>query len=172
MNNVGFNIWRSKKEKGEYEKVNKDVIPSKGDYAKYSFTDNDVISGETYYYKLEDIDMNGIGTMRSAYSLNEILLIKPENGEIFSSELPPTLEWISKDHKRFKIQYSYDDGQTIYEIPGNDDWIQDNSFTSSIEIWREFAKTIQGKTILWRIVGENEQGNTYSRIGNFMVKEE
>lgn len=62
VDNAGFNIWRSETEAGEYVKINDSIIPAKGSGSQYNFTDDAVVKGKTYYYKLEDIDLNGAST--------------------------------------------------------------------------------------------------------------
>jgi hypothetical protein len=64
--NFGFNIYRTEAEDGEYEMINADMIPSEGslyETASYEFVDDDVQNRKTYYYKLEDIDINGMSTV-------------------------------------------------------------------------------------------------------------
>jgi hypothetical protein len=65
IDNAGFNILRAKAEDGDYVKINAALIPTKGsatEGAAYEFIDTDVKNKKTYYYKLEDIDINGIST--------------------------------------------------------------------------------------------------------------
>lgn len=67
--NAGFHLWRATGEgwkQGDHSKVIKlteQLIPSEGgtltDGASYSHTDDDVESGVTYYYCLEERDFNG-----------------------------------------------------------------------------------------------------------------
>jgi hypothetical protein len=63
MDNIGFNLWRSTSEAGDYVRLNDSLIPSQalgsviGAY--YYYTDSDVINGTTYYYKLESVDVYG-----------------------------------------------------------------------------------------------------------------
>jgi hypothetical protein len=66
VKNTGFNLWRAmKNEAGEFinlTKLNGSLIPAKGDTQKsasYTFEDNRVAPGITYYYTIEDIDTNG-----------------------------------------------------------------------------------------------------------------
>jgi hypothetical protein len=64
--NAGFNIYRADSEDGEYIKINTSLISAKGSStqgASYGFIDTDVQNRKTYYYKLEDIDLNGKSTM-------------------------------------------------------------------------------------------------------------
>jgi hypothetical protein len=66
IDNAGFNIYRSESENGDYIKVNDSLILSEGTStqgAAYEFIDNNVQNRKTYWYKLEDIDLNGTPTM-------------------------------------------------------------------------------------------------------------
>jgi len=63
---AGFNIYRAKTATGAYLKINDSLIPAKGSGsqgASYEFVDTDVKNNKTYYYKLEDLDLNGNSTM-------------------------------------------------------------------------------------------------------------
>jgi hypothetical protein len=66
IDNTGFNILRAEAENGPYKKISgDDLIPARGssvEGAGYCFIDNTVNNRITYYYKLEDIDTNGIAT--------------------------------------------------------------------------------------------------------------
>jgi len=71
IDNAGFNIYRAESENGEYVKINAAIIPSKAGAAQgasYQFIDNNVRNRKTYYYKLEDIDLNGTVTMHGPKS--------------------------------------------------------------------------------------------------------
>jgi hypothetical protein len=64
--NAGFNIYRSTSKDGDYTKINTSLIPAQSSStqgASYEFVDNDVKNRKTYYYKLEDVDLNGQSTM-------------------------------------------------------------------------------------------------------------
>ena len=64
--NAGFNLFRSESENGNYTKINASLISGKGSSTQgafYEFVDNNVQNRKTYYYKLEDIDLNGTSTM-------------------------------------------------------------------------------------------------------------
>jgi len=61
--NAGFALWRSDSTTGEYARITSSLIPAEGDAthgASYGFVDNDVARGETYWYKLENIDIHGM----------------------------------------------------------------------------------------------------------------
>ena len=71
IDNAGFNLYRSTSENGEYIKINDSLIPSEGSSpqgASYEFVDSDVKNRKTYYYKLEDIELNGTSTMHGPVS--------------------------------------------------------------------------------------------------------
>jgi hypothetical protein len=64
IDNVGFNLYRSTLPGGPYVKLNGAVIPSQwpGSVwgAVYTWLDEGVEPGVTYYYKLEDIEVGGV----------------------------------------------------------------------------------------------------------------
>ncbi|MBC8232650.1 right-handed parallel beta-helix repeat-containing protein [bacterium] len=62
INNLGFNIYRSNSQNGKYTKANSRLIAGAGSDATphdYSFTDEEVVFGKTYYYYIEDVDFTG-----------------------------------------------------------------------------------------------------------------
>jgi hypothetical protein len=71
IDNVGFNILRSESENGEYIKINDAIIPAQTgavEGASYQFTDSNAKNRTTYYYKLEDMDLNGNATQHGPQS--------------------------------------------------------------------------------------------------------
>jgi hypothetical protein len=71
IDNIGFNLYRAEAADGMYEKINSAIIAANGSAtqgAVYSFTDSELKNGKTYYYKLEDIDLNGTSTMHGPVS--------------------------------------------------------------------------------------------------------
>ena len=71
IDNAGFNIYRAKAENGPYEKINDSLIAGAGSTtagAAYVFVDENVKNRKTYYYKLEDVDLNGAATMNGPTS--------------------------------------------------------------------------------------------------------
>ena len=62
IDSEGFHLWRADARSGEYVRVSEALIPAQGspvEGASYEWTDPGVESGETYLYKLEDIDIYG-----------------------------------------------------------------------------------------------------------------
>ena len=77
IDNAGFNIYRAETENGSYIKINAALISTKGSStqgASYEFVDNDVQNRKTYYYKLEDIDLEGKSTMHGPVSATPRLI--------------------------------------------------------------------------------------------------
>ncbi len=61
--NVGFNLYRATSPGGLQARLNEVLVPTQHPGtpmgAKYAWLDSDVVPGLTYYYWLEDIDVNG-----------------------------------------------------------------------------------------------------------------
>lgn len=62
-NNLGFNLWRANSLDGEKVQINDELIPSQvppaGGGAVYEYTDTKLKNDTTYYYWLQDVDING-----------------------------------------------------------------------------------------------------------------
>ena len=66
VGSTGFNVYRAESENGTYEKINRDIVSTKGSPtmgASYVFADKEVKNRKTYWYKLEDLYLNGTSTM-------------------------------------------------------------------------------------------------------------
>jgi hypothetical protein len=77
IDNAGFNIYRSTEENGAYTRITTELIPAKGspsDSATYQFVDKPVKNRTTYWYKLEDVDVNGKSTMNGPVSATPKLM--------------------------------------------------------------------------------------------------
>jgi len=62
LDNIGFNVYRSDAENGQYAKMNDGIIAGQGTTATehaYTFADYGVQPGSTYYYKVEDVSADG-----------------------------------------------------------------------------------------------------------------
>ncbi|MBD3290834.1 T9SS type A sorting domain-containing protein, partial [candidate division KSB1 bacterium] len=77
-NNAGFNVLRSTAANGQFTKINEKIIPA-NEQKVYEFKDTKVRVGETYYYKLEDISLNGV---RSEHETVKIHIEKPDKFEL------------------------------------------------------------------------------------------
>ena len=81
INNLGFNLHRSLRKDRDYVKINGELIPGAGSSAvahTYSYTDKRLTNGITYWYKLEDVDLSGKGTMHGPISAIPQAPVKPE----------------------------------------------------------------------------------------------
>ncbi len=75
LNNVGFNIHRSRSEDGARTRLNEELIAARGDELKgatYSFRDSDVVGGGPYYYWCEDVDLDGKTNMSHAVKVERL----------------------------------------------------------------------------------------------------
>jgi len=62
IDTAGFDLYRSISSVEGFEKLNLDLIPASDDPltgSSYTYSDENVIPGETYYYLVEDVDVNG-----------------------------------------------------------------------------------------------------------------
>jgi len=65
VDHAGFNLYRGESPDGPWTKLNQELIPPAGDPivgGKYSYVDDAVEPGRTYYYLLEDVALNGATT--------------------------------------------------------------------------------------------------------------
>jgi hypothetical protein len=77
IDNVGYNIYRAEAAEGNYIILNSEMIQADGssiEGAQYQFIDTDVQNRKTYYYKLEDIDLNSNSTMHGPVSTTPRLI--------------------------------------------------------------------------------------------------
>jgi hypothetical protein len=67
---AGFNLYRAATEVGPYVQLNEQLILARGDAvggAGYSYLDAPGYG--TFYYRLEDVDLSGMGVMRDAVAV-------------------------------------------------------------------------------------------------------
>jgi hypothetical protein len=87
MDNAGFDVLRSLSRNGDYVKLNKHLIEGQGTSAvphDYQYIDSGVIAGNTYYYKVESLDLLGDKSSSKMIRLevNEDALMPPERNEL------------------------------------------------------------------------------------------
>ncbi|MGH7598558.1 MAG: Ig-like domain-containing protein, partial [bacterium] len=68
-NHAGFNVLRSQSSAGRYEKLNRQLIPPRHD-GQYIFVDDNVEAGGRYFYKLQDVDLQGNVTEHGPVAIN------------------------------------------------------------------------------------------------------
>ncbi len=79
--NLGFHIFRSESENGNYNRITQSMIPGAGtsqSVHRYQYIDESIQTGKTYYYKLADVNYNGILTMHGPITV----LTAPKNYEL------------------------------------------------------------------------------------------
>ena len=72
VNEAGFNLYRSERPDGPYIRLNQDLIPASSDPLRggtYTYTDTAVTAGSRYYYRLEDVELDGSSTMHEPVQL-------------------------------------------------------------------------------------------------------
>ena len=77
IENAGFNIYRAETEDGTYIRLSASLIPAQGTAtsgATYTYADRDVVNRRTYFYKLEDIDINGVATSHGPVSATPLFI--------------------------------------------------------------------------------------------------
>ncbi len=80
---AGFYLYRSESEDGEFIRISDEMIPAQGSAvsgASYIYIDQNLPSGVTYYYLLEEIEYDA-----SAHKYEE---------DIFSHNVPTTTWWV------------------------------------------------------------------------------
>ena len=176
INNAGFHLWRSEQEGGTYFQITNDLIPAEGGPtwgAEYEYEDFDVEPGLTYFYELEDIDYSGVSTFHGPVSAtvgdSVIILLSPEDGASVSPVTPPTFEWESNSLVRFKLQFSTEPTfqKRVTVVPPDQKkrivWIEKQFNTPSQKEWGRILRLDnKGKTVYWRVYGEDEAGEGYT----------
>jgi hypothetical protein len=75
--NAGYNIYRAESEFGAYIRLGTSLIPAQGTAtrgATYTYTDRDVVNRKTYFYKLEDRDINGAANFHGPVSATPLFM--------------------------------------------------------------------------------------------------
>ena len=169
QNNAGFNILRSESISSGYSKINDTLIPGKGDTvtgSSYSFVDATAKPGTLYFYKLEDVDLNGTSTTSNpvAASFGEVTIISPVNGMMCKKNNPSMIfSWESNGLSKCQLQLStnpdFSNGDNTL-IVSNSKKVGKNK--KSIKLGGKSLKWLnakgKGNTIYWRIVGEKSGG--------------
>lgn len=170
----GFHLWRAEGEDGEYSRITNALIPSRGGPTKgaqYSYVDENVLWGETYFYKLEDIDFSGASTFHGPISVKvegfSIALLSPGNDTYFRRTAPLTFEWADNGPDFFRLQFSSwpDFGKGTITLPvskkGGSSWVSGNSYTPTLSEWSKVSQLgRKSKTIYWRAYSIDGSGNT------------
>ncbi len=72
LDNLGFNLYRGESAAGPWVKLNAELIPTRNPGAvfgaTYTWLDEGVTPGATYFYRLEDVDIYGVSTFHGPVS--------------------------------------------------------------------------------------------------------
>lgn len=77
MQNAGFNLYRATRKNGTYIQINDRLIPARGVLtvgADYTFSDTAVKNHRTYWYLLEDVDLDGKTTLHDPLPATPLLI--------------------------------------------------------------------------------------------------
>lgn len=61
VDTAGFHVYRASSEDGPFSRINEQLIPGEGSAisgASYTFIDENVDAGQTYCYRLEDVELD------------------------------------------------------------------------------------------------------------------
>jgi hypothetical protein len=175
VDNIGFNLLRTESSLADYLKINAALIRAEGSALQgsaYTFRDNDVRPGHTYFYKLEDIDRDGTSTFHGPVSatVGSITLIAPENKAKLAAGIAPGFQWESIPFDRFKVQFSKraDFKSKMVTLPtkktsGKAGWLRDLSCTPTKAEWKSI-EGLAGSTgvVYWRVLGKDAAGSQYT----------
>ncbi len=72
LDNLGFNLYRGESAAGPWTRLNAELIPTQNPGAvfgaTYTWLDENVTPGATYFYRLEDVDIYGVSTFHGPVS--------------------------------------------------------------------------------------------------------
>ena len=163
IDNAGFHLWRADETGGDYSRITASIIPAEGNSftgASYAYEDSDVVKGQTYYYKLQDVDRSGSSTFHGPVSVTAggLSLVSPQDGLSVSSST--AFEWEGVAIKRAHVEFSRSAafGSKILRFSIANGQV---SFTPTKAQWKRitaFAGT--GNTVAWRVTGLDASGNT------------
>jgi hypothetical protein len=77
VHSLGFHVWRSESEDGEYERITTSLIAGQGNSsagAVYNFTDKNFQANLTYYYRIEQVESDGGSEMFGAIEVKALFI--------------------------------------------------------------------------------------------------
>ena len=171
--NLGFYLWRADGPSQDYWRITPALIPATGDAvtgAQYAYQDFDVIPGETYSYKLEDIDTSGVSAFHGPVSvvMGMIELLSPENGAKEWADSPVLFAWNGGPYSQFKLEFSSSADFTApvlarpasgTKAPGEEAWTTETRFMPTLIEWRLIRALSAGNGVVyWHVRGKTTDG--------------
>jgi len=108
IDNLGFHLYRSDAAAGTYERITAGVIPGLGsspEGASYNYVDYGRTNGQTYYYKLEDIETTGATEMHGPVSATPEVGASAGDGEVVPGEQGGAEEGGPEENGASRITY-------------------------------------------------------------------
>jgi hypothetical protein len=171
--NLGFYLWRADGPSEDYRRITPALIPATGDAvtgAQYAYQDFDVILGESYSYKLEDIDTAGVSAFHGPVSavMGTIELLSPENGAKGWADSPVLFAWNGGPYSQFKLEFSSSADFTAPVLtrpasgtksPGEEAWTTETQFMPTLIEWKLIrALSARNGVVYWRVRGKTTDG--------------
>ncbi|MBI5303654.1 MAG: hypothetical protein HY868_16075 [Chloroflexi bacterium] len=94
VNTLGYVIYRAESATGPFTQINRELVLAANDPylgGTYTFTDTETIAGVTYYYQLEDVDLNGEHTRQDPIAV----IAHGASPTIFGHPLPEMIPLIA-----------------------------------------------------------------------------
>ena len=151
-NNAGFRIERSEGQSGAFQSIG--WVAGKGEAlteTRYAFTDTEVKSGQTYYYRLRQTDFDGAETLsdiqavRMAGAADDILVYpNPALDELY-------VQWPQSDEKGAQLEVLDVQGRSLgmWAITASVHWVDTRQWASGQYILRIVTG---GKVCLKRVL--------------------
>jgi len=170
VDNAGFHIWRAMGPKSEFLRLTSDLIPAQGFAyrgALYAYEDAAVLPGFTYFYKLEDVDMNGTSTFHGpvVFILGTITPQFPADGMLVWGRIPVRFNWHGGPFSNFRLEFSSspDFTTSIVSLPpstaGSVPGIAESYYFPKTKEWEQIsALNGHAGVLYWRVRGFTPEG--------------
>jgi hypothetical protein len=178
---TGFHVWRKGPADTDYLRLTASLIPAQGDAstgASYEFLDTDAVAGESYLYKLENIDIAGLNGFDGPISIvaGMIHLSAPADGLLTGTKTPAEFIWQGGVFTSFKLEFSKksDFSTTILTLPSSGAWLAAGRYTPTAAEWEAVRKVGafagMGGSVYWRVRGTTSKGNeTLSEVRYLVI---
>jgi hypothetical protein len=184
LDTAGFHLWRAVLPSGRFARITDSLIPAEGSAstgASYSYPDYDVALGGSYQYKLEDVDLSGVGTLHGPVkaSVGGITLVSPERGARVSGNRAVQFDWESVPYDRFRIEFSKraDFTSKALILParranGQRGWLKEPPYTPTKAEWARIKKiAARNGVVYWRVLGKAGSGGKQTSEASRLIVE-
>ena len=94
LNTAGYHLYRAESAQGQFVQITRQLIPAANDPlvgGTYVYTDTGTVSGVTYYYELEDVELTGSRTRHGAIAVTA----RSPGLSVFGWTLPDAIYWLA-----------------------------------------------------------------------------